>query len=60
LEQRLTTLDFNSKAFVHQILAFILRPPRRKGLYRHVACEVEGMIIERNTTGKAKTILVKD
>jgi hypothetical protein len=53
-ELRLTTLDFNAMGFIHRMLGFILRPPKPRGEYRHHSIEVEAIIIERNTTGKAK------
>jgi DNA-binding LacI/PurR family transcriptional regulator len=55
VEQRLTTFDFNAQGFVHGILNFIVRPPRHRGPYRHAPVEIEGIIIERGTTGKAKS-----
>jgi DNA-binding LacI/PurR family transcriptional regulator len=54
LEQRLTTLDFNAPGFINQMLGFILRPPRPRGPYRHSTIEVEGILMERDTTGKAR------
>jgi DNA-binding transcriptional regulator YhcF (GntR family) len=55
LENRLTSFDFNASGFVHRILNFFLHPPKTRGLYRHKAIEVEGMIIERESVGK-KTV----
>jgi DNA-binding LacI/PurR family transcriptional regulator/DNA-binding transcriptional regulator YhcF (GntR family) len=52
LENQLTTFDFNALGFVHHMLNFIARPHRPWGGYKHSAVEVEGMIIERGTTGK--------
>jgi DNA-binding LacI/PurR family transcriptional regulator/DNA-binding transcriptional regulator YhcF (GntR family) len=54
LENRLTSFDFNAAGFVHQMLNFIARPTRPRGAYKHEAIEVQGMIIERESTGKAK------
>jgi DNA-binding FadR family transcriptional regulator len=54
LERQLTTFDFNAMGFVNQMLGFILRPPKPRGPYRHSPIEVEGMIIERGSTGKAR------
>jgi DNA-binding LacI/PurR family transcriptional regulator/DNA-binding GntR family transcriptional regulator len=51
LERQLTTFDFNAMGFVKQILGFILRPTKPRGQYRHSTIEVEGLIIERGTTG---------
>jgi DNA-binding LacI/PurR family transcriptional regulator len=55
LENRLTTYDFNTAGFMYRMLDFIARPPKPRGLYRHVPIEVEGTIIVRATTGKART-----
>jgi DNA-binding LacI/PurR family transcriptional regulator len=52
LEHRLTTFDFNVSGAVHNMLNFIARPPRSRGPYRHRAIEVEGMVIERGTSGR--------
>jgi DNA-binding transcriptional regulator YhcF (GntR family) len=54
LEQQLTSFDFNAMGFVNQMLRFILRPPRPRGPYRHMPIEVEGIIMERETTGRIK------
>jgi DNA-binding LacI/PurR family transcriptional regulator len=54
LERQLTTFDFNAMGFVKQILGFILRPTKPRGQYRHSTIEVEGLIIERGTTGKPR------
>jgi DNA-binding LacI/PurR family transcriptional regulator len=54
LEHRLTTFDFNAMGFVHRMLNFIAHPPRPRGPYRHRIIEVEGIIMERDTTGPAK------
>ena len=53
LDNQLTSLDFNALGAVHRILNFIARPPKPRGRYRHTPIEIEGMIIERGTTGKA-------
>jgi DNA-binding LacI/PurR family transcriptional regulator len=53
LENRLTTFDFNAIGFVHQMLNFIVRPPRPRGHYRHSAIDIEGIVLERGTTGPA-------
>jgi DNA-binding transcriptional regulator YhcF (GntR family) len=52
-EAKLTTYDFNANGFVHRMLNFIARPPRPRGPYRHAVIEVEGMVVERGTTGRA-------
>jgi DNA-binding LacI/PurR family transcriptional regulator len=54
LEKRLTTFDFNATGFIHHMLNFILRPPRPRGPHRHSTIEVEGIIMQRGTTGPAK------
>jgi DNA-binding LacI/PurR family transcriptional regulator len=54
IERRLTSLDFNAAGFVSRMLGFILRPPRPRGHYRHSTIQVEGIIMERDTAGKAK------
>jgi DNA-binding LacI/PurR family transcriptional regulator/DNA-binding FadR family transcriptional regulator len=54
LEQRLTTLDFNAPGFILRMLGFILRPPRPRGPYRHSTIEVEGILMERDTTGGSR------
>jgi DNA-binding LacI/PurR family transcriptional regulator len=54
LEQRLTTMDFNPMGFIHQMVNFILRPPKPRGPYRHKTIEVAGILLERDTTGPAK------
>jgi DNA-binding LacI/PurR family transcriptional regulator len=53
LEQGLTTYDFNAAGFIHRILNFIARPSRPRGPHRHEAIEIEGIIMERATTGVA-------
>jgi DNA-binding LacI/PurR family transcriptional regulator len=52
LENRLTTLDFNAMGFIHHMLNFIIRTPRPRGPYQHSPIEVEGIIMERETTGR--------
>jgi DNA-binding LacI/PurR family transcriptional regulator/DNA-binding transcriptional regulator YhcF (GntR family) len=54
LKQGLTTLDFNALGFVRRMLYFIMRPPRPRGPCRHTPIEVEGMIMQRDTTAPAK------
>jgi hypothetical protein len=51
---RLTSFDFNVQGFAHRMLDFITRPPRHRGIHRHSPIEVEGNIVVRDTTGKAK------
>jgi hypothetical protein len=53
LERGLTTFDFNAAGFVRRMLSFIIRPPRPRGPHRHQTIEVEGIVIERNTTARA-------
>jgi DNA-binding LacI/PurR family transcriptional regulator len=53
LERRLTTTDFNAAGCIHQMLHFIARPPKPGIGYRHSIIEVEGILLERNTTGPA-------
>jgi DNA-binding transcriptional regulator YhcF (GntR family) len=53
LEKRLTTFDFNAMGFIDRMLNFILRPPRPRGPYRHATIEVEGIVMERDTTARA-------
>jgi DNA-binding LacI/PurR family transcriptional regulator len=50
---RLSSFDFNARAFVHRSLNFIAHPPRPGGFYRHLPIEIEGIVMERETTGKA-------
>lgn len=50
LEHRLTSYDFNAGGFVHRMLNFIARPPKPRGPYRHVPVEVEGIVMQRDTT----------
>jgi hypothetical protein len=47
---RLTSFDFNATGFVHGILNYLIRPPLRRGHYHHTPVEVEGTIVQRNTT----------
>jgi DNA-binding LacI/PurR family transcriptional regulator len=54
IEERLTTLDFNPMGFVHGMLNFIVRPSRPRGRYRHAPIEVDGVIIERDTTAQRR------
>ena len=54
LENRLTSFDFNATGFAYRILDFISRPPRPRRAYHHVHIEVEGVIMERGTTGRAR------
>jgi DNA-binding transcriptional regulator YhcF (GntR family) len=59
-EQRLTSFDFNAQGFVHRSLDFLARPPRMRGPYRHVPIEIEGIIMQRDTTasaGKGKKVI---
>ena len=53
LENRLTTIDFNSIEVIRRMLNFVLRPPRPRGPYRHLPIEIEGIVMERGTAGKA-------
>jgi hypothetical protein len=53
LEMRLTTLDFNAAGFVHEMLNFISRPGRSQGYVQPPVVEIEGVIVERGTTGTA-------
>jgi len=52
--RRLTSLDFNAWGFAYRMLDFLIRPPRPRGTYRHFPVEIEGTIMMRGTTGKAK------
>jgi DNA-binding LacI/PurR family transcriptional regulator len=52
LDHGLTTLDFNAMGFIRLMLDFIGRPPRPRGRCRNRTVEVEGIIMERETTGK--------
>jgi DNA-binding LacI/PurR family transcriptional regulator len=54
IEHHLTTYDFNSIGFTHAILNFIARSRIPRGPYHHAPMEVEGMVIRRDSTGKAK------
>jgi DNA-binding LacI/PurR family transcriptional regulator/DNA-binding transcriptional regulator YhcF (GntR family) len=54
LENRLTSYDFNASGFVHQMLSFIARPPKPRGPYQHVPIEVEGIVMQRDTTASRK------
>jgi DNA-binding LacI/PurR family transcriptional regulator len=56
VENRLTSFDFNTAGIMYRALEFISRPPRTRGPYRHFPIEIEGIIMERGTTGKAKNI----
>jgi DNA-binding LacI/PurR family transcriptional regulator/DNA-binding transcriptional regulator YhcF (GntR family) len=49
LQERLTSFDFNPHGFIHRILAYIARPARPRGPYRHRPLEVEGVVIQRDT-----------
>jgi DNA-binding transcriptional regulator YhcF (GntR family) len=53
LEEKLTTYDFNMPGILHQMLWFILRFGERRQT-QSSSLEVEGMVIERETTGKRK------
>jgi DNA-binding LacI/PurR family transcriptional regulator len=55
LEEKLSTFDFNAQGFIHRMLNFIIRPLRPRGFYRHQVIEIEGIIMERETTGKVKS-----
>jgi DNA-binding LacI/PurR family transcriptional regulator len=52
--QRLTSFDFNASGFIHRMLNFIARPPRFKRGHVHKTIEVEGIVMQRDTTGPAK------
>jgi DNA-binding LacI/PurR family transcriptional regulator len=52
--QRLTSFDFNAPAFIHSMLNFIAHPPKPRGTYRHSTIEVEGIVMQRDTTAPAK------
>jgi DNA-binding transcriptional regulator YhcF (GntR family) len=52
LENGLTSYDFNATVFVHRMLNFLARPHKPRGQYRHSVIEIEGIVIERGTTGK--------
>jgi DNA-binding LacI/PurR family transcriptional regulator/DNA-binding transcriptional regulator YhcF (GntR family) len=49
LMQRLTTYDFNSIGFTHNVLDFLSRPRHPRGVYRHRIVEVEGIVMQRET-----------
>jgi DNA-binding LacI/PurR family transcriptional regulator/DNA-binding FadR family transcriptional regulator len=53
-EQRLSTYDFNMPGLVHRMLWFINQYDDRKKARPQPPIEVEGMVIERGTTGRAK------
>jgi DNA-binding LacI/PurR family transcriptional regulator/DNA-binding transcriptional regulator YhcF (GntR family) len=53
LDHRLTSLDFNVRGFAYRILNFISRPPKPRGHYHHLPIEVEGIIVQRDSTGRA-------
>jgi DNA-binding LacI/PurR family transcriptional regulator len=53
-ENRLTSYDFNVGGIIHRMLWFILRPDRVQGEMNKLIVEVEGLLIERETTGKVK------
>jgi DNA-binding GntR family transcriptional regulator len=57
LQQRLTSFDFNALGFINRMLNFIFRPPKPRGPYRHATIEVEGMIIERGSTGRVRSTM---
>jgi DNA-binding LacI/PurR family transcriptional regulator/DNA-binding transcriptional regulator YhcF (GntR family) len=50
VEQRLTSFDFNAPGFIYGMLNFIVRPPKPRGPYLHTPIEVEGIIMQRDTT----------
>jgi DNA-binding LacI/PurR family transcriptional regulator len=54
LGHRLTTFDFNAYGFINHMLNFILHPPRPRGQWRHKVIEVEGFVVERETTARRK------
>jgi DNA-binding LacI/PurR family transcriptional regulator len=58
--RRLTSFDFNAPGFAYRMLDFIVRPPKARGLYRHVPIEVEGSIMMRGSTGKARLGQIAD
>jgi DNA-binding LacI/PurR family transcriptional regulator len=49
-KERLTTFDFNAAGFIPAMLNFLLRPPRFRHLARPAPLEIEGIIIQRETT----------
>jgi DNA-binding LacI/PurR family transcriptional regulator len=53
VENRLTSFDFNTAGVIYRALDFIVRPPKPRPGYRHFPIEVEGIVMERNTTGPA-------
>jgi DNA-binding LacI/PurR family transcriptional regulator len=55
LEYRLTSFDFNAPGFMYRMVDFILRPSRAFAHYRHFPIEIEGIIMDRETTGRART-----
>lgn len=52
LENRLTSYDFNAAGFIHRMLDYISRTPRPRGRYRHAPIEVEGIVMQRETTSR--------
>jgi hypothetical protein len=54
LGAHLSTYDFNAPGFVHTMLNFIARPAQARGAYRHQTVEMEGVVVLRGTTGKAR------
>jgi DNA-binding LacI/PurR family transcriptional regulator/DNA-binding transcriptional regulator YhcF (GntR family) len=55
LEHRLTSFDFNSNGFVHRMLNHIARPPKPRGPYHHVPIELEGIVMQRDTTAPPRS-----
>jgi DNA-binding LacI/PurR family transcriptional regulator/DNA-binding transcriptional regulator YhcF (GntR family) len=52
-ENQLASYDFNYSAIVHQMLSFIARPSGMAAIPASVPIEVEGLLIERKSLGKA-------
>jgi DNA-binding LacI/PurR family transcriptional regulator/DNA-binding GntR family transcriptional regulator len=54
LESDLTSYDFNMAAIAHRMLRFVLRPNDKANAAGSCPIEVDGILIERGSTGKAR------
>jgi DNA-binding LacI/PurR family transcriptional regulator len=48
--ERLTSYDFNQENIVERMVAYVLTPPRRQKRFRQVPIEVDGILVEREST----------
>jgi hypothetical protein len=54
LKKHLTSFDFNAQGIMFRVMEYLARPPRQQPNWHHTPIEVEGIIMERESTGPAR------